>query len=376
MESVVLRARAGAPPSVRIVELDSLRGIAAIGVALFHLGLPGTGWMWSFVDLFFVLSGFVITRLLLVPPELNGAVLRAFWMRRILRIWPVYYVTLLLVLAIHALRSAFGGALEEPTGVLPLFFFLQFTDLYLTPAPHPGWIELNREFLPYFLHSWSLAVEEQFYLAWPLLLIVMRRKPAAVLGCVLLALSLSYAARSLGFSQYLLLARMDGLLLGACLALVERHVLSAVPDRNRMLGAVFVTLAAGALAATVRGGVTAADTRPALVTEFGVLYAGIVGALICFPRARWTAALRWRWLVYLGGISYALYMFHLPIFGVGSIVLAKAGIAKSLWTNAALLAAVIGCAALSRVLLERPVERLKQRLAGASDGGILVGVRS
>jgi peptidoglycan/LPS O-acetylase OafA/YrhL len=83
----------------RLTQLDGLRGIAALGVVLFHCFGSAFFWMWSFVDLFFVLSGFLITGILLRRP-LDGAALKNFWMRRILRIWPVYYLALALALGL------------------------------------------------------------------------------------------------------------------------------------------------------------------------------------------------------------------------------------------------------------------------------------
>ena len=87
------------PPNERFPALDGLRGIAAVGVVLVHVYPKYTFWCWSFVYLFFVLSGFLITRILITSPLPTGLMLKRFWARRILRIWPVYYLALFVCLA-------------------------------------------------------------------------------------------------------------------------------------------------------------------------------------------------------------------------------------------------------------------------------------
>src|SRR5438876_336938 len=116
----------------RILELDALRGIAAVGVVLFHAYPHTFFFAWSFVDLFFVLSGYLITTIVLrhlQAPDL----LKAFYYRRILRIWPVYYLTLIGVVVLNMLSTNGYPA----NGWLQHLTFTQNVQGYWLAAPLP-----------------------------------------------------------------------------------------------------------------------------------------------------------------------------------------------------------------------------------------------
>src|SRR6187549_1959994 len=156
----------GDRPSFR-PDIEGLRGVAILLVVLFHARVPALAGGFVGVDVFFVLSGFFITGLLVRERETTGdVVLNEFYGRRALRLLPALLVVLLATLAIvFTLYAPIDRALVAGTA--------------RAVALHAGNVEFARGALDYFgssanplLHTWSLAVEEQFYLAWPLLLVV------------------------------------------------------------------------------------------------------------------------------------------------------------------------------------------------------------
>jgi peptidoglycan/LPS O-acetylase OafA/YrhL len=165
----------------RIPELDALRGIAILLVLVHHtefavLYAPElTRLMWLGVDLFFVLSGFLITEILLRKPKDRGFILN-FYARRALRIWPPYYLLVLFVWLFGT--PLFGSSLQGRALVH-----------YLTFTQNVSFAPMELAFHPALQSTWSLAVEEQFYLLWPPLTLGFRRRALAVTltGIILLA---------------------------------------------------------------------------------------------------------------------------------------------------------------------------------------------
>jgi peptidoglycan/LPS O-acetylase OafA/YrhL len=159
---------------VRDTQLDGLRGIAAFGVVWFHAYYGALfSWMWTFVDLFFVLSGFLITRLVLQALVRDNFSLRNFMIRRALRIWPIYYLLLAFCSFVVVVNYVATGDWRHTDGLLSAPFFLQYTHHYLAPGFHGA----DDQFIFWFHHSWSIAIEEQFYLLMPLLLMFCKAAP-------------------------------------------------------------------------------------------------------------------------------------------------------------------------------------------------------
>lgn len=223
----------------RYAELDGLRAIAITLVILFHAGpyLPESHtWLkafaatgWNGVYLFFVLSGFLIGGLALSEIERTGTLqVRRFWIRRILRTWPLYYV----LLAINVVRATTDGVTLEP----PIGYFLTFTQ-NLFPQT-------------FFIPTWSLAVEEQFYLLLPLIGYAIarlaRRRFGAVVTTVVLALLAPWITRALWGSGNQLWIVVDALVVGLGVALLRRYrakifgALVAYPNALFVLGLVLV----------------------------------------------------------------------------------------------------------------------------------------
>lgn len=308
-------------------ELDGVRGIAILLVMLAHAGVPGfrSGGV-AGVTLFFVLSGFLITTLLVEERERTGRVsLCAFYRRRALRLLPAL-AALIAVGTAYQLVAVGPGFL--PSVLIPLFYVGNF----VRQAGHDFWP---------FGHTWSLAIEEQFYLVWPLALIVLRSRRAllivAVTGAALSAAAnvlLWHGPGSADRVYYGTDTRADALMLGCVLALAGVRF-----GRPALLAAI-----ACLVPATVA-------TAPH--TEFVVapLLAAAGAALLIASAPR---ALGWAPLRLTGRISYGLYLWNVPIAGVLEHRLTGVPLAV------AMIAATYGLAAISYRWIESPFLRRKR----------------
>jgi peptidoglycan/LPS O-acetylase OafA/YrhL len=285
-----------------IPELQGLRGIAVLMVFVYHchLRLKGTWidhasqWGWAGVNLFFVLSGFLITSILL---ETRGEphYFRNFYGRRALRIWPVY----VLVLVACYLLAPWFQHLDDWTAIkaapwLAYIFLLQ----NLFHIPLPGAIG----------PTWSLAIEEQYYFLWAPLVRMLGRPAlmAAVLGIALVGSPILRLVHPAWLTPTHTLIHLDGIALGSMLAL-GLHTLALSRRDWIVLGLTGLVLGfAGA--ATVPG--------PFLDSALAVFFAGAVLAAIASTGAHSpiNALLRRGPLAFYGRISYGLYMTHIMVF--------------------------------------------------------------
>lgn len=342
--------------------LDGLRGVAVAGVLLFHGGRLTGGYLG--VDLFFVLSGFLITSLLLVEGHDRGHVgLGGFWARRARRLLPAL-AGLLVGIALYSVFIAEPGELSRIRG-----------DALSTLAYFANWhaIGSGRDYWALFTapspleHSWSLAIEEQFYLVWPLVFVGLlawwkRRTPQAVLVVALLGAVVStglmlvlYDSSSPNRVYFGTDTRATGILLGAALAAV---LAIKGPVRSR-------AARVGLEVAGFAGAITLAIAWSRLDGESTTLYRG--GFLVCGVAAVLVIAavmhpeqlvlgrvLGWRPLCLLGIISYGLYLWHWPV----DIVLDADRTGIDGWPLFALQTAVaIAIAVVSYRWLERPIRR-------------------
>ena len=337
-------------------DLEGLRGVAILLVLLFHARLPGSAGGFVGVDVFFVLSGFLITGLLLREHERTGRIsLGAFYARRARRILPaasvVLAATMILswfMLAPLDLPRVAGDAVASALSVGNIRFAAGATDYFgtdLTPSP--------------VIHYWSLGVEEQFYLLWPALLILATRshRPRIAAGLLLaglaivsylLALVLTDAAPAWAF--YSLPTRAWQLALGGLLAVGAARI-DRIPNRIAVplgwlgLGAILSALVlvgpgtpypglAALLPALGSGAVILAGQRP-----------GAVASLLAVPVLR-----------FLGRISYSLYLVHWPIFVLPAATLAI-GEELPLEVRAALAALAVAVGWASYRFVELPIHR-------------------
>ena len=285
--------------------LDGLRGLAVLLVICDHAHLP-LGAAWIGVDLFFVLSGFLITSLLLEERARDGRIsLRAFYLRRARRILPALAVLTLAVAAVSLTLHQLQDRWPLWEQIATTWTFTSNATVWLAGAP-----------IGAFTATWSLACEEQFYLLWPLALIGMAargwsaRRVLAALGFAVGALALTawMVTATVHSSQAFFspLGRGAELLLGCALAVGWRHRLlpAWLESPWTSLGA----LAVGALLVV----------RSPLSTEGTYLLAAVCAAIVLLGllaerSPALTGAFSFRPLRYTGRISYGLYLFNDPV---------------------------------------------------------------
>lgn len=309
-------------------DIDGLRGVAILLVILHHVGLLPFGYLG--VDVFFVISGYVITQDILARQASGTFNLGGFYLRRARRIFPALAIVLGVV-------GVAGSALlfsDELSRLLKHIAASAGFVLNFVLLGEAGYFDAAILTKP-LMHLWSLAVEEQFYLLWPLVLMLARRRAALVAALVLL---LSCAAMVLlwndhqAFSYYMLPTRGWQIMAGALLALrpIELRRWYAIPAALSAAGLVSVSPPAAAVAA-------------ALATVI----------MISSPVRTLSAS----WLVWIGGISYPLYLWHWPLLSFVHIVWPKP--AGWLVWSMVLLAFLL--AALTARFVERPIRRSPER---------------
>jgi peptidoglycan/LPS O-acetylase OafA/YrhL len=354
----------------RIGGLDGLRALAVLGVFLFHANVAGAQLGWSGVELFYVLSGFLITGILLDARESPGY-FRGFYARRALRILPAYFIVLALSVAVAALSGR-----TDAFGFLP--YYLLYLQNYFP--------QLATQFgagIPLLSHTWTLAIEEQFYWLWPLVIFVARGRalPAVLAGAFALGplsrLALFVGAAGNPFATVLPLpAQTDLLAAGAVVALALRSGVGA--ERIARAAGLAVALGAVLLAALVVDlGLPAFAhpsrwaTRPEGILVFSamsLLFGGLVaGVVVAWGGLR--AALCVAPLAHLGRISYGLYLYNpLALFIASSVAdplhpTDAFAYGTNLPAHIAGFALTYLIALLSFRYVETPILRLKRRFA-------------
>ena len=338
----------------RIVELDALRGIAAAAVLACHL--PRGFWFGSTgVDLFFVLSGFLITTIILRGCDQPGFLTTFYW-RRSLRIFPIYYLTLFVAYSLNSLRQH----PEDVTGFPYYLVYLQNIHEYWGGTPPPAKISIH--------HTWTLAIEEQFYLFWPVVFFFFRRRIAFSLALLMVVSPL--VLRQIGLSHWVLFGHTDGLAMGALLAWIIPRITSI---KNELRSACFAGIALVGFLAYAAVYWQRCNSIPnftgdlyissnAAISLISVAYFGLIGWFVCMSGHPWLSMFRNRYLVSLGTISYGLYLYHQMIYGVlDTVVNYRLQMDDPWWLDVCKVSLSLVVAVISWRWIEQPIIRLKDR---------------
>jgi peptidoglycan/LPS O-acetylase OafA/YrhL len=344
--------------------LDGMRGLAILAVFIYHLQLIAGGFVG--VDLFFVLSGFLITSLLLEEWQQRGTIsFGRFYLRRALRLLPGLLALLIGCGAYVAVFQRDDAAAFGKEALVAVCYVANWPTLHNVPLPRLG-------------HAWSLSLEEQFYLLWPVLLYLMLRlrlRRGTIMTLVVAGILASAVLRGVLFELYArprqghpgsllriyngLDTRADALLVGCLVALLAAWGL--LPRSPAFRWATGVASLAGL---PLIGNIMWAKHMGTpqlyygLFTLIAVAFALPAARLLTGPSRAAFAVLEARPLVYLGRISYALYLVHAPI-------IIWFGWERLGWRHPVETLLVAGASLAAAVLLhhtiERPFLRLKHR---------------
>jgi len=310
-------------PKLRHIEqLDGLRGLAIVLVMLFHMNMvPPVGRLavvWATlchggglgVDVFFVLSGFLITGILLEALH-RPHYFRNFYARRVLRIFPLYYAVLSFAFFVLPRIAPWSAVKYARVNSEAIWYWLHLSNFSIARrgAFIHGIVDV----------SWSLAIEEQFYLLWPAIVwcVSPRRLRSLCLGLI----AVSFASRTLLTTLHvspvavhtLTFCRFDGLAIGALTALMVRGR-SPPAIRSLMVRGLLATCA---LSAVFLMPLDAPVVQAAKASSGYLIVSALAGcailAILGTPKALLIRPLEWRSLRVFGRYSYALYLFHYPI---------------------------------------------------------------
>jgi peptidoglycan/LPS O-acetylase OafA/YrhL len=346
-------------------DIDGLRAIAVLSVIGFHAGVPGFGGGFVGVDVFFVISGFLISSILFKSLQAGHFSFRDFYARRIRRIFPALIAVLIAVLA-------YGFFILLPSELKRLAEHVAASagfSLNILLTTQTGYFEIASEARP-LLHLWSLSVEEQYYLLWPALIYFAWKKKWSVVGVVGSLFILSFALNIWSTLQhpraafFLLPMRMWELGLGSLLACAQ------LPHENPRWSPALRWLKTSSYSRAMQNTMAAAgllliviavfafdkdDSFPgwrAFIPDLGAFLLMLAGSS-AWPNKKLLAS---PLVVFIGLISYPLYLWHWPLLSYLHIVLQDNVTTQNIAVAVALSFLL---AALTYICIEKPVKKFK-----------------
>ena len=324
--------------------LDGLRALSVIAVILYHAGIDWIPGGFIGVEVFFVVSGFLITSLMINEQHVSGTVsLKQFWIRRARRLLPALF-TMLIASLVAVTFFAKDSAPDFRQDVLPaLGYFSNWWQIYFVDTPY-----FAANSLPMLRHLWSLAVEEQWYVLWPIAFVFVlgnKRIPrwisAVVIGllaaAVMVGTALAFTADDetrINFLYLSTITRSSGLLLGAALACIWYPWKKTVVRFAKVRSVFADVLALGALATLgyISAFIHVADEQLYMggLAAATVASAVIIAVVVRSGKSLVKRALSFSLLVEIGRRSYGLYLWHWPIFVVAGAQLSTIRLAYAL----------------------------------------------
>jgi len=339
-------------------DIDGLRAVAIVPVVLYHAGVPGFSGGFVGVDIFFVISGYLITALIQAEIAARSFSLARFYERRIRRIFPALFAVVFASFAagMFIMLPADLAALGRSAGATALFVsnFLFWRE--------SGYFSAPAELAP-LLHTWSLAIEEQFYVAFPMLLLLAHRffgrhlLPAvAAAGALSFALCVAYTAMQPETAFYLAPFRAWELALGSLAALGAIAPIRSSALRELAAAAGIGMIAWSIVALSPESAFPGVNALYPCVGALLVIHAGASGGSVS------GRVLSERLLVLGGLISYSLYLWHWPL-----LVFTRYGLQRNPegWETAAVLSVSLLLACFSWRYVERPFRARRMDAAAA-----------
>jgi len=351
--------------------LDILRGLAILIVVFYHnfgcVSFFRFGWLG--VDLFFVLSGFLITDILLKSRD-NRNYFRNFYIRRILRIFPLYYLVLLLFFS-------FSPILFKQKGPETVFSYYQNNSTwYWTYFQNWLMVKKGPAPVPFLSHFWSLAIEEQFYLFWPVMIFFIKKLETIkkiIVGLILVAIVTRFAVWIMYPHQVEkfycnTFTRMDSLLMGCFLA-VQLKQGKEIP--LKLIKAVIACFSSLIVASLILFGNIHQDNMLFPTVGYSLTAAFFTSIVYLFLKYENKILF---WIKHLGAlrfagkISYGMYVYHIPIYLILSNLLSRAFITsntfsiidKPLFVSMLSVLLTVVASVISFYTVERPILNLKK----------------
>lgn len=334
-------------------DIDGLRTIAVFLVIINHAGfafLPG-GFVG--VDVFFVISGFLITSII-YPKIINGSFQFSWFLsRRIKRLMPVLFFVMAVTLVAFSLTML-------PQDLMKLYYSIIWVSLYVGNIffwrEHGGYFDGNSQEVP-LLHTWSLAIEEQYYIVWPMFLILAikflgakKTLNLALIGCIGATIFSQWGTEiTLGAAYYLLPTRFFELMAGSCLAMYWAKLPILHPILRNVLSTLGLAMILGSALWL---------TKYHSFPGYNALYSVIGTILIIYAAGGWVNKfLATKAMVFTGNISYSLYLWHWPIL----VYLNYTSVELTLTTQLASILVTYIISILSWKYIEQPFRNMKLR---------------